>query len=140
MNYIKCFSCGETSKYYPYVPSKLYCFSCYDNLEKERDQLRAENERLKELLKEIEGNREHIERLLCKAEKRIADLEQERQWISVEEKPKYNDDYLVLTMDEYGGYQEVAQYIDGSFFDDYDNKIKPTYWQPLPHPPQESEE
>jgi hypothetical protein len=59
----------------------------------------------------------------------------------VEEKPKYNDDYLVLTMDEYGdSYQEVAQYIDGSFFDEYDNKIKPTYWQPLPKPPQESDE
>jgi chromosome segregation ATPase len=123
-------------------------------------------ERLQSRVQEVEDNREYIEMLLCKAEKHIAELEetisqdtkvnvahiallnsdiaeleQERRWISVEEKPKYNDDYLVLTMDEYGdSYQEVAQYIDGSFFDEYDNKIKPTYWQPLPKPPQESDE
>jgi DNA repair exonuclease SbcCD ATPase subunit len=98
-------------------------------------------EQLQKRVEKVEDNREHIERLLCNAEKRIEELEQERRWISVEEKPKYNDDYLVLTMDEYGdSYQEVAQYIDGSFFDEYDNKIKPTYWQPLPKPPQESDE
>ena len=53
MSDIKCFSCGEVGRYYHYVPSKLYCFSCYDKLTKERDQLRAENERLREGLDKV---------------------------------------------------------------------------------------
>lgn len=50
---IKCFGCGESGEYYPYVPSKVYCFSCYNKVVQERDQLKTENERLKKALKDI---------------------------------------------------------------------------------------
>jgi len=53
MNEIKCFGCGEKGKYYPYVPSKIYCFSCYDKIVKERDALRAENEQLQDALQSL---------------------------------------------------------------------------------------
>ena len=72
--------------------------------------------------------------------KRIAELEQERRWIPVSTPPENNDDYLTLTTDEFGdSYQEVAQYIDGFFFDQFDDKIDPTYWQSLPQPPKDGE-
>ena len=50
---IKCFGCGESGEYYPYVPSKVYCFSCYNKVVQERDKLKAENERLIEGMKGI---------------------------------------------------------------------------------------
>ena len=50
---IKCFGCGEKGKYYPYVPSKIYCFSCYDKIVKERDAIRVENVILREALRAI---------------------------------------------------------------------------------------
>ena len=50
---IKCFGCGESGVYYPYVPSKLYCFSCYNKIVQERDRLKAENEKLRSALEDI---------------------------------------------------------------------------------------
>lgn len=44
---IKCFGCGESGEYYPYVPSKVYCFSCYNKVVQEREQLKTENEKLR---------------------------------------------------------------------------------------------
>jgi hypothetical protein len=80
---------------------------------------------------------DHIEQLQA----RVQELEQEWRWIPVSERlPEDNDDYLVVTIDKFGdSYQDVAQYIDGLFFDQYDDRIKPSYWQPLPQPPQEGE-
>ena len=74
-----------------------------------------------------------------KLQKRIVELEQERQWIPVSERlPEVNDDYLVLTIDQFDdNYQEVAQYINGFFYDQFDDKINPTYWMPLPQSPKE---
>jgi len=50
--------------------------------------LREVNEMLKKTqsrLQQVEDNREHIKRLLCDAEKRIAELEAEQRWIPVSE-------------------------------------------------------
>jgi len=75
-----------------------------------------------------------INEKLEKAQARIAELEQERQLISVYERlPKEDGDYLILTFfDGIGDYYSIAQYIDGFFFDYDDNRINPDYWQSLP--------
>ena len=190
-----------------------------------------EIERLQSRVQEIEGNREHIEMLLCKAEKRIAELEkqnnemddnlkkdendelariniditsspfaggrtlvevvnqdcdhnnylsyyedehygkclscdhcgevafvfvkeekqkkietslglksaQERQWISVDERLPEEDGYYIIAWQSTWGNGELYSIQD--FFkkeDGFGDNVK--YWQPLPQPPQESEE
>lgn len=76
-----------------------------------------------------------IERL----RKRIAELEAERRWIPVSERlPEEDDNYLILAfIDGIGEYYSVAQYIEGFFFDEYDNKTNDVdFWYPLPKPPE----
>lgn len=70
---------------------------------------------------------------LEKAQARIAELEQERQWIPVSERlPEEDGDYLTLEfIDGVGDYYSIAQYIDGFFFDYDDNRINPDYWKPI---------
>jgi hypothetical protein len=77
---------------------------------------------------------DEIERL----QKRIAELEAERKLISVGERlPEEDDNYLILAfIDGIGEYYSVAQYIEGFFFDEYDNKTNDVdFWYPLPKPP-----
>ncbi len=82
-----------------------------------------EIECLQSRVQEVEGNREHIEMLLCKAEKRIEELEEEKQagwekwlsnqqWISVSEAAlKTREKYIVVCKNKEGKfYSNLAQY------------------------------
>ena len=53
MSRIRCFLCGAES--YNSHSTKLYCFSCYDLIVKERDKLRDENDVLREALRLIQA-------------------------------------------------------------------------------------
>ena len=75
-----------------------------------------------------------------KLQARVAELEAERRWISISERlPSKNDDYLVIPFSEDADeYYIIAQFIDGVFLDDYDEKIDDIlYWMPLPELPKE---
>ena len=82
-----------------------------------------------------------ISDLIAKDEQ-LRELESECRLISVGERlPEEDGSYLILAfIDGVGEYYSVAQYIEGFFFDEYDNKTDDVdFWQPLPQPP-ESEE
>lgn len=92
-------------------------------------------EHLQERVEKVEDNREHIERLLCNAEKRVQELEEQQRWIPVSEPPEQTGEYWVSF--EYDGeilqgYCEYYQSIDS-----WDNTEPITHWRLLPLPPKE---
>jgi len=89
--------------------------------------------------KKINENWSDIPEIVVQLKQRIAELEQERRWIPVSERlPEEDDNYLILAfIDGIGEYYSVAQYIEGFFFDEYDNKTNDVdFWYPLPKPPE----
>ena len=107
-------------------------------------------EHLQKRVEEVEDNREHIERLLCDAEKRIAELEQEQRWIPVSNLPQKEEGECRLSIDvllqPHPDASTLIAYYD---FDDekwielqtaFGIKVSSQgIWHTLPQPPQESE-
>lgn len=92
------------------------------------------------VLLDVTEKLKQVQARVQEAEKRIAELEQERRWISIKEKPDHENNILIydgeLDMIFMGSYNYfLGEYIDENGFE----IVSASYWQPLPQPPQESE-
>ena len=95
-------------------------------------------ERLQKRVEEVEDNREHIERLLCDAEKRIAELEQERRWIHQDKTmivKKDGDSWCFVLPDFINLQESEAKFMD-SVLSSFIDRI---YTNLLPNPPKDGE-
>jgi FtsZ-binding cell division protein ZapB len=96
-------------------------------------------ERLQSRVQEVEDNREHIERLLCNAEKRVKELEAEQRWISVEERLPEEPGFYYCHITSKAGeaYERMSFYYGKGNFDVLTDTV--THWRRLPQPPKDGE-